>query len=116
MGLSKPRENRTFSGLALDDNLSSMRDFGGNDAQATNMIKLAEARALLAGTTIIQGASARDDEYAHQGIFINNAERFPSRIHTSVFPLSTSASAWQNRIVTRSWFPFPDLTVSWPQV
>ena len=80
------------------DQYNGIRDYGGSDAQETNLFKLAEVRALTAGTTMIQGFNANGhsyDSFAHQGIVIDNAERFPSRIYHEVFPLRKELSFWQ---------------------
>ncbi len=69
----------------------NIRGYGGSSyAQATNLWKLAEVRALCAGTTMIQGYNCNGDDnndIAHEGMIINNAERFPSRVYSSTFPL-----------------------------
>jgi len=77
---------------------NGIRDYGGSNVQDDNMTKLAEIRALCAGTTMQQGHNCNghsNDGHAHQGIVINNAERFPSRIYSSTFPLNQSQSYWQ---------------------
>lgn len=82
------------------DQYNAIRDFGGSGAQTSNLHRLAELRALSAGTTTIQGVNCNGhayDAFAHRGIGINNAERFPSRILSSVFPLSQGAAYWQAR-------------------
>lgn len=82
------------------DQYKAIRDYGGAGAQTDFIHKLAELRALCAGTTTIQGANCNGHQYdtfAHQGMGINNAERFPNRILSSTFPLSQSATYWQNR-------------------
>jgi imidazolonepropionase-like amidohydrolase len=82
------------------DQFNDIRDYGGNDVQETNLFKLAEIRALTAGTTMIQGVNAyssEHDSFAHQGIVIDNAERFPSRIYHEVFPLRRGLSFWQTK-------------------
>ncbi len=82
------------------DQYNSLRDHGGTGAQTNFIHKLAELRALCAGTTTIQGVNYNGHQYdafAHQGMGINNAERFPSRILSSTFPLSQSAAYWENR-------------------
>jgi hypothetical protein len=79
---------------------NDIRDYGGNDVQETNLFKLAEVRALTAGTTMIQGFNANGhsyDSFAHQGMVIDNAERFPSRIYHEVFPLRKGLSFWQTK-------------------
>jgi hypothetical protein len=84
------------------DQYNDIRDYGGNDAQMTNLFKLAEVRALTAGTTMIQGFNANGssyDSFAHQGMVIDNAERFPSRIYHEVFPLRKGLSFWQAKQV-----------------
>jgi 5-methylthioadenosine/S-adenosylhomocysteine deaminase len=82
------------------DQFEDIIDYGGNNAQRTNLFKLAEIRALNAGTTTIQGFNANGhsyDSFARQGIGINNAERFPSRILSEVFPLRKGEAYWDNR-------------------
>ena len=82
------------------DQFNAIRDYGGNDLQETNLFKLAEVRALIAGTTMIQGVNAyssEHDSFARQGIVIDNAERFPSRIYHEVFPLLRGSSFWQTK-------------------
>jgi cytosine/adenosine deaminase-related metal-dependent hydrolase len=82
------------------DQYKAIRDHGGAGAQTDFIHKLAELRALCAGTTTIQGVNCNGHQYdafAHQGMGINNAERFPNRILSSTFPLSQSATYWQNR-------------------
>ena len=90
------------------DQFNDIRDFGGSDAQETNLFKLAEVRALSAGTTMIQGFNANGhsyDSFAHQGMVIDNAERFPSRIYHEVFPLRKDLSFWQTK-QTEYWDRF----------
>lgn len=90
------------------DQYNGIRDFGGSDAQETNLFKLAEVRALTAGTTMIQGFNANGhsyDSFARQGIGIDNAERFPSRIYHEVFPLRKGLSFWQTK-QTEYWDRF----------
>ncbi|MEJ2720706.1 MAG: amidohydrolase family protein [bacterium] len=82
------------------DQYNDIRDYGGAGALTVFIHKLAELRALCAGTTTIQGVNCNGHEYdafAHQGMGINNAERFPSRILSSTFPLSQSAAYWAAR-------------------
>jgi cytosine/adenosine deaminase-related metal-dependent hydrolase len=82
------------------DQYNAIRDFGGSGAQTDALHRLAELRALCAGTTTIQGVNCNGhayDGFARRGIGINNAERFPNRILSSVFPLGQSASYWQSR-------------------
>ena len=90
------------------DQFNDIRDYGGSDAQETNLFKLAEVRALTAGTTMIQGFNANGhsyDSFAHQGMVIDNAERFPSRIYHEVFPLRKDLSYWQTK-QTEYWDRF----------
>ncbi|MBU1948794.1 MAG: amidohydrolase family protein, partial [Candidatus Eisenbacteria bacterium] len=64
-----------------------------------NVFKVAEVRALCAGTTMMQGRNCNvesDDFYGQQGMVINNAERFPSRIYTKTFPLDEDMNYWQD--------------------
>jgi imidazolonepropionase-like amidohydrolase len=82
------------------DQYNSIRDYGGSGATTNFIHKLAELRALSAGTTTIQGTNCNGsgyDSFAHQGMGINNAERFPGRILSSTFPLSQSSAYWQAR-------------------
>jgi cytosine/adenosine deaminase-related metal-dependent hydrolase len=82
------------------DQYNSIRDYGGSGALTATIHKLAEIRALSAGTTTIQGVNCNGssyDAFARQGIGINNAERFPARILSSTFPLSQSTAYWQAR-------------------
>jgi cytosine/adenosine deaminase-related metal-dependent hydrolase len=90
------------------DQFNGIRDYGGNDAQETNLFKLAEVRALTAGTTMIQGFNGNGhsyDSFAHQGMVIDNAERFPSRVYHEVFPLRKDLSFWQTK-QTEYWDRF----------
>jgi len=78
----------------------AMRNYGGSDAQTSNAYKLAEVRALCAGTTMIQSTNCNGpayDYFAHQGIGIGNAERFPSRVFDSVFPLNETQAFWTQK-------------------
>jgi len=82
------------------DQYNAIRDYGGSGAQTAFIHRLAELRAMTAGTTTIQGVNCNGhsyDPFAHEGIGINNAERFPAKILSSVFPLSQSASYWTSR-------------------
>ncbi len=79
----------------------SIIDYGGSGAQRTNVNKLAEVRAMAAGTATIQGPNAFGhsyDDYAHQGIGINNAHRMPPRIYHDTFPLGDSEAVWAGRV------------------
>jgi 5-methylthioadenosine/S-adenosylhomocysteine deaminase len=83
-------------------------DYGGTNAQRTNINKLAEVRAMAAGTATIQGPNSYGhsyDDYAHEGIGINNAHRWPPRIYHSTFPLSDSIALWQSR-AAENWRRF----------
>lgn len=75
----------------FSNQLSDIRHYGGPYAQWLNMAKLAEVRALTAGTTSIQGFGWCDghynDDFAHQGIIIDDIERFPTRAYSDTFPL-----------------------------
>ena len=87
---------------------AAIRDYGGAGAQATDMFRLAELRALSVGTTMIQGFNCNgheNDAIARQGVGINNAERFPSRAFDSPFPLSEDDAFWQER-ARESWERF----------
>lgn len=82
------------------DQYNAIRDYGGSGANTPSLHRLAELRALCAGTTTIQGVNCNGhayDAFAHEGIGINNAERFPARVLSSVFPLSQGTTYWQNR-------------------
>jgi hypothetical protein len=81
---------------AFSAQLNSIWDYGGYDAQYLNSWKLAEVRALTAGTTSIQGSNCNGwwHPYARQGIGIDNVERFPARVYHSTFPLSEGLSFW----------------------
>jgi len=90
------------------DQYYGIQDYGGADAMANNMFKLAEVRALCAGTTMMQGRNCNghyNDPFAHQGMVITNAERFPSRCYSSTFPLNDSQSWWQN-LAAEPWDRF----------
>ena len=70
------------------------------NTQSLNVLKLAEVRAMCSGTTTIQGPNSyghSNDDYAHQGIGINNAHRMPPRIYHSTFPLWDTVGEWQAR-------------------
>lgn len=59
--------------------------------QYYNAWKLAEVRAMAAGTTMIQGSNTYShsaDAYARNGMGINNVGRFPSHAQSQTFPLS----------------------------
>jgi len=77
----------------VKDQHNNIINYGGNNQQYTNASKLAELRGLCAGTTTIQGSG--DSDANHQGILINNAERFPARIVSEVNPLDYPLAAWQ---------------------
>ena len=79
---------------------SDIRNYGGASAHSANIRKLAEVRALTAGTTSIQGANCNGDgssRYARQGIVINNVERFPARAYHDTFPLTRDSSFWDEK-------------------
>jgi hypothetical protein len=87
---------------------NAILDYGGFDAQWVNVFKLAEVRAMAAGTATIQGPNLyghSNDDVAHQGIGINNAHRWPPRIYHSTFPLSDTVSEWQAR-AAENWRRF----------
>lgn len=72
------------------DQLDSILDYGGSDAQTLNWLKMAEIRGLVAGTTAIQGSNCNGDyyaAYAHQGIILDNVERYPALVYHDTFPL-----------------------------
>jgi 5-methylthioadenosine/S-adenosylhomocysteine deaminase len=88
--------------------LSAIKANPDSDLQTLNINKLAEVRAMCAGTTTIQGSNCYSSSYtpfAHQGIGINNAHHFPPRIYASTFPLSSSAATWQGR-ANENWRRF----------
>lgn len=90
------RASQTYS--EFSDQFGDIRHHPSTDGQIRNLFRLAETRALSAGTTTIQGVNCNDSEddyFAHQGMIINNAERFPSRIWHDTFPLSEGQSHWQ---------------------
>ena len=77
--------------------MSSIRHHGGYYAQEPNLRKFAEIRALTAGTTSIQGANCYGydaDYFAHQGIIVDNVERFPARALHDTFPLWSDQGNW----------------------
>jgi 5-methylthioadenosine/S-adenosylhomocysteine deaminase len=79
---------------------NAIMDNPNYDTQSRNVNKLAEVRAMTAGTATIQGPNSYGhsyDDYARQGIGINNAHRMPPRIYHSTFPLSDSIAEWQAR-------------------
>ena len=83
---------------AFDEQLDNIINYGGIDAQGINAIKLAEVRALTAGTTSIQGLNCNShgyDGFAHQGIVIDNIERSPTRAHSEAFPLQQEVGFWE---------------------
>jgi cytosine/adenosine deaminase-related metal-dependent hydrolase len=91
------RSSEVYGSFSLQ--FQSIRDYGGSYAQIRNLYRLAEARALSAGTTTIQGVNCNadgDDFFAHQGMVINNAERFPSCIWSDTFPLPNGQIFWNN--------------------
>jgi len=68
------------------------------DDRYTELWKIAEARELIAGCTMIQGSNCNghsNDYFAHQGMIIDNVERFPGRNFHSVFPMD-HGSDWVN--------------------
>jgi len=81
--------------------INGIRDYGSPPYyQDLNIFKVAEARALCAGTTMMQSQNCNGSVYdfvAHQGIGIGNVERFPSRVYDSVFPLDQGQSFWSAR-------------------
>jgi hypothetical protein len=75
------------------DQIGGMADYGSS----IDHYKLAEVRALCAGTTMMQSANCNGSDqrsWAHQGMGIGNVERFPARVYDSVFPLRQSQSFW----------------------
>ena len=77
------------------DQRDSILHYGGPYAQYLNSMKLAEVRALTAGTTSIQGNNCngdQDSDYAHQGIVVNNVERYPALVLHDTFPLRGTPS------------------------
>lgn len=81
------------------DQFDAILNHGGGYGQLVNLCRFAELRALCAGTTTQQGGNcntAGDDFHARQGILVNNAERFPSRIWSVTFPLTQGQAYWQD--------------------
>ncbi len=82
----------TYAGFKTQrSNLISFATSGSDNT--LNVIKLGELRALCAGTTTWQGANCNgwgSQDYALQGIGINNAERSPARIRHLVSPLNAN--------------------------
>lgn len=65
----------------------------------TELWKIAEARQLVAGCTMIQGKNCNghgDDYFGRQGMIIDNVERYPGRGFASTFPLN-SMNDWLNK-------------------
>jgi 5-methylthioadenosine/S-adenosylhomocysteine deaminase len=90
------------------DQYGSILDYPDDDGMSDNLWKLAESRALCAGTTMIQGYNCNGSSaigIAHSGMGINNAERFPSRIYSSTFPLRYE-SDWRNTKTYEYWDRF----------
>jgi hypothetical protein len=83
---------------AFKDQFFNIANYGGElyeYAQEINMLKLAEVRALTAGTTSIQG-SKPESSVTHQGIIINNVERFShGRVYSETFPLQKDLAFWE---------------------
>ncbi|HPQ42096.1 MAG TPA: amidohydrolase family protein, partial [bacterium] len=72
--------------------------YDGSEDRYTELWKIAEARELIAGCTMIQGSNCNGhsyDYYAHQGMILDNVERFPGRNFHSVFPMD-HGSDWIN--------------------
>jgi hypothetical protein len=84
-------------------------NYGGEPysyAQYENLVKLAEVRALTAGTTAIQGVFGYFwPAVAHQGIVIDNIERYPTRAYPETFPLWETQAFWQY-VGTENWERF----------
>ncbi|MCD4654029.1 amidohydrolase family protein [bacterium] len=79
------------------DQYNAIRYKSGGD-RYTELWKIAEARELIVGCTMIQGRNCTGhdhDYYAHQGMIIDNVERFPGRNFASVFPMEYG-SDWVN--------------------
>ena len=77
----------------FNNQYDGIRDYPTDDAQEANIWKLAEVRAMAAGTTMIQGSNPyghSSDSYARIGIGINNVGRFPSHAYSVTFPLTYS--------------------------
>ena len=73
------------------DQRRSIRDYPTPYALDANIWKLAEVRAMAAGTTMIQGSNPYahdDDAYARLGMGIHNVGRFPSHALSITFPLT----------------------------
>jgi imidazolonepropionase-like amidohydrolase len=81
---------------------NALYNYSSPGARKVDLIKLAELRELCAGGTTIQGRNAfrgfhDHDPWAHQGIGINNGERFPALVYDDVFPLGDTPEEWQGR-------------------
>jgi hypothetical protein len=75
----------------FEDQLQGIRDYPTTSAQVANIWKLAEVRAMAAGTTMIQGSNLYGhdaDAFARPGMGINNVGRFPSHALSVTFPLA----------------------------
>ncbi|MGD2179277.1 MAG: amidohydrolase family protein, partial [Anaerolineae bacterium] len=94
---------------AFQTQLFQIANYGGNPdayAQYENLAKLAEVRALTAGTTAIQGVYGYfRPAVAHQGIVIDNIERYPTRAYPETFPLRQTEASWQD-LATENWERF----------
>ena len=92
----------------FSDQLRDIRNYGGSSAQLLNMYKLAEVRALTAGTTATQGVNCSYEEYApfaHQGIIVDNVERYPALVYHDTFPLQEDPIFWES-VSTENWQRF----------
>ncbi|MCU0613312.1 MAG: amidohydrolase family protein [Candidatus Eisenbacteria bacterium] len=81
------------------EQFTAILDYPAGGGQIMNLYRLAETRALSAGTTTMQSINCNgqdDDFFAHQGMVINNAERFPSRIWSETFPLPLGPAYWHS--------------------
>ncbi len=95
------RNSPLYSDVKVQHN--NIMNYGGNNLQYANAVKLAEVRGLCAGTGMIQGGGNLATN--HQGIVINNAERFPARIIAEVNPLDIPYASWQY-VSNQNWKRF----------
>jgi hypothetical protein len=79
------------------DQYRGILHYGYDWSMEANMVKVAELRAMAAGTTTMQGINCNESyhsPFAHQGMGIDNAERYPSLVFSSVFPLEIPLQDW----------------------
>ncbi len=90
------------------DQYERILNSGEELGQHANISKLTEVRALCSGTTSIQGENCNGhgyDDIAHQGMLINNVERFPNRVFSSWYPMD-SEFEWRNYRTYQYWDRF----------